>query len=97
MDYINLFILIMIVFLGIIISPEIDSEIGTFRNIPPSPKLQTPNINPIQDLPPGFTDMHYKFNIKTTPVQRTTDYCDDYPNCYPCRNWSHIGPPQCIN
>ena len=52
-------------------------------------------INPPYDLPPGYSNMNYKFKNNKKPISSDTDFCNDNPNCYPCHNWTKIGIPSC--
>ena len=54
-------------------------------------------IKPKYALPPGYTDLNYKFNInKKNKSQFDTEYCRDHPTCYPCHGWTEVGTPSCI-
>lgn len=56
---------------------------------------KTFNINPIQMLPPGTTNINLKFKNKRLEANQT-EYCEDNPTCYPCPGWRHIGAPMCL-
>ena len=84
--------------IGIIIWSTIWSTIGISRE---SFILQSSNkgirqINPPHILPPGYTNMNYKFKNSKKPIWSQTDYCHDNPRCYPCYGWTKIGAPECL-
>ena len=56
---------------------------------------QHQTINPIYKLPPGFTDINYKFKNNKKPIWGVNEFCEDNPTCYPCHGWTDIGPPKC--
>lgn len=51
---------------------------------------------PPYKLPPGFTDINYKFKNKKKPIWGADKYCEENPTCYPCSGWTDIGTPKCI-
>lgn len=54
-------------------------------------------IKPKYALPPGYTNLNYKFNIdKKNKSQYDTEFCRDHPTCYPCPGWTEIGTPSCV-
>ena len=53
------------------------------------------NIKPPYKLPPGFTDVNYKFKNNKKPIWGKNEFCEENPTCYPCYGWADIGPPKC--
>jgi len=54
------------------------------------------SLNPQYILPPGYTNLNYKFNNSKIPIIKKTEYCKDNPDCYPCYGWTKIGNPECV-